>query len=68
MVNPKKKNKHATESKNESVKKHYTKPMLKQLGSVHTLTLGSGGSSIDGNHSNTQTGKGNDGTGPHIPS
>lgn len=68
MVSPKKKNIHASENNNEAEKKHYTKPILKHLGSIQTLTLGSGGSSIDGNHSNTQTGKGNDGTGPHIPS
>lgn len=47
-------------------RKSYTKPVFSLLGSVATITLGNGGSSIDGNMSDTQTGGGNDGRGPHL--
>jgi len=39
----------------------YTSPNLRVFGSVASLTLGSGGTSIDGDLSRTQKGKGNDG-------
>ena len=65
MVSPKKKNNSASKSQREAGKKHYTKPTLTSLGSIQTLTLGSGGSSMDGNYTTTQRGKGNDGTNPH---
>lgn len=43
----------------------YSRAELTSLGSFATLTLGSGGSSMDGNIPSDQRGKGNDGTGPH---
>ena len=43
----------------------YSRAKLTSLGSFATLTLGNGGSSLDGNYENDQRGKGNDGTGPH---
>lgn len=64
MVGSKKKNNSASENQKEAGKKQYTKPKLTSLGSIQTLTLGSGGSSLDGNCSNTQLGGGNDGRGP----
>ena len=65
MFDSNKENRPALESKDDAGKKHYTKPTLTPLGSIHTLTLGSGGSSMDGNFTTTQRGKGNDGTNPH---
>lgn len=44
----------------ERAKKHYSKPTLSPLGSVSSLTLGHGGSTIDGNHTYSQRGRGND--------
>ena len=45
----------------------YKTPEVKNLGSLSDLTLGMGGSSLDGNgRNNTQLGGGNDGTGPVV--
>lgn len=55
-----------TSGTDSSGKKKYTKPTLSQLGSISTLTLGQGGSSMDGTGSYTQKGGGNDDTGPHT--
>lgn len=41
-------------------RKSYTKPVFSLLGSVATITLGNGGTSIDGTGTRTQQGKGND--------
>lgn len=41
----------------------YEKPQITELGTLSQLTLGTGGTSIDGNNC-TQRGGGNDGTGP----
>lgn len=38
----------------------YNKPELEELGSIFELTNGNGGSTLDGNQTNTQTGGGND--------
>ena len=43
----------------------YESPRMASLGPVTTTTLGSGGSSMDGNFSVNQRGRGNDGRGPH---
>ena len=43
----------------------YEEPRLYQLGQVSNLTLGAGGSSLDGDYNIDQRGKGNDNTGPH---
>lgn len=43
----------------------YRTPELTKLGSLTELTLGHGGSSLDGSCLTTQRGKGNDGTNPH---
>lgn len=43
----------------------YSRATLTSLGSFSLLTLGNGGSSLDGNFTNVQRGQGNDGTGPH---
>lgn len=43
----------------------YEAPRLYQLGQVSNVTLGHGGSSMDGNHKINQLGGGNDNTGPH---
>jgi hypothetical protein len=39
----------------------YTTPEFRMLGSLSTLTLGHGGSSLDGDGLNDQRGQGNDG-------
>lgn len=39
----------------------YTTPQFAELGSLAALTLGHGGSSLDGSCMNTQLGGGNDG-------
>jgi hypothetical protein len=49
-----------------SGKRLYQKPALEYCGQVSERTLGSGGSSCDGNRTMTQKGQGNDGTGPHV--
>ena len=43
----------------------YRTPEVTDLGLVSRLTMGNGGSSLDGNCTFTQRGQGNDGTGPH---
>ena len=48
-----------------SVKKSYAKPVLEYCGPVSKRTLGSGGYSLDGGYTMTQTGPGNDDTNPH---
>ena len=46
----------------------YSTPQLRTLGSLTDLTLGTGGSSLDGGaRNNTQRGSGNDGRGPATP-
>lgn len=44
----------------------YFTPMLRRYGSISELTLGNNGSSIDGNNTMTQSGGGNDGSGPKV--
>jgi hypothetical protein len=43
----------------------YEEPRLHQLGEVSNLTLGAGGSSMDGTYKINQLGGGNDGKEPH---
>jgi hypothetical protein len=45
----------------------YEAPEFRHLGSLTLLTLGSGGSTLDGTCLNNQRGKGNDDTGPKNP-
>lgn len=49
----------------ERAKRTYTSPTLEEVGPVARLTMGNGGSSMDGNMTFTQRGIGNDGGGPH---
>ena len=50
----------------DTERKHYSAPKILLLGSVSSLTLGNGGSTIDGTYTFTQTGGGNDDKiGPH---
>lgn len=60
--------KNTTDIKKDSETKKktkYSKPRLSPLGSISTLTLGHGGSSMDGTGTHTQRGGGNDGRQPH---
>ena len=43
----------------------YEEPRLHRLGQVTNVTLGAGGSSLDGTYKINQLGGGNDNTGPH---
>ena len=45
----------------------YTTPELRALGSLSVLTLGNGGSSLDGDGLNDQRGGGNDGPSDPTP-
>lgn len=48
-------------------RKKYENPLVVDYGRVDRLTMGAGGSSLDGTCLYDQRGKGNDGTGPNPP-
>lgn len=54
-------------SSNAQGKQPYTSPTLTNYGTLSQLTLGTGGSSIDGGGTFTQRGGGNDGGVPGLP-